>query len=168
MTTIKTSDSLKIELNDTSRRILEKYKPYVFPDDKALPVITNQKMNQYLHELCKLAGIDEQVRQTYYKGNERIDVVKPKYELIGTHTGRRTFICNAIGMGIIPQVVMKWTGHSGKSNLIQAISTMRSMVRSSVRLNEHANDAEERRSKTEPRTARAKQNGAAHGAGKEC
>ena len=42
----------------------------------------------------------------------------------------------ATGMGIIPQVVMKWTGHSGKSNLIQAISTMRSMVRSSVRLNE--------------------------------
>lgn len=39
-------------------------------------------------------------------------------------------------MGIIPQVVMKWTGHSDKSNLIQAISTMRSMVRSSVRLNE--------------------------------
>ena len=112
VTTVKTSDSLKIELNDTSRRILEKYKHYVFPDDKALPVITNQKMNQYLHELCKLAGIDDQVRQTYYKGNERIDVVKPKYELIGTHTGRRTFICNAIGMGIIPQVVMKWTGHS--------------------------------------------------------
>ena len=112
VTTVKTSDSLKIELNDTSRRILEKYKHYVFPDDKALPVITNQKMYQYLHELCKLAGIDEQVRQTYYKGNERIDVVKPKYELIGTHTGRRTFICNAIGMGIIPQVVMKWTGHS--------------------------------------------------------
>ena len=112
ITTVKTSDSLKIELNDTSRRILEKYKQFVFPDDKALPVITNQKMNQYLHELCKLAGLDEKIRQTYYKGNERIDVVRPKYELIGTHTGRRTFICNAIGMGIIPQVVMKWTGHS--------------------------------------------------------
>ena len=37
---------------------------------------------------------------------------KPKHELVGTHTGRRTFICNALGMGISPQIVMKWTGHS--------------------------------------------------------
>ncbi len=69
-------------------------------------------MNNYLHELFKMAGFDEQIRLTYYKGNERIDVIKPKYELIGTHKGRRTFICNALGMGIPPQVVMKWTGHS--------------------------------------------------------
>ncbi len=31
---------------------------------------------------------------------------------IGTHAGRRTFICNALALGIPPQVVMKWTGHS--------------------------------------------------------
>ena len=112
VTTIKTYDSLRIELNDHSKAILEKYAQFSFPNDKALPVITNQKMNEYLHELCKLAGLNEPVRQTYYKGNERIDVVKPKHELIGTHTGRRTFICNALGMGISPQIVMKWTGHS--------------------------------------------------------
>lgn len=38
--------------------------------------------------------------------------MKEKWELIGTHTGRRTFVCNALSMGISPQVVMKWTGHS--------------------------------------------------------
>lgn len=112
VTTVKTFDSLRIELNDHSRAILGKYEPYSFPEDKALPVISNQRMNVYLHELCKLAGLKEKIRQTYYRGNERIDVVKPKYELIGTHTGRRTFICNALGMGISPQIVMKWTGHS--------------------------------------------------------
>ena len=35
-----------------------------------------------------------------------------KYTLLGTHAGRRTFICNALALGIPPQVVMKWTGHS--------------------------------------------------------
>lgn len=45
-------------------------------------------------------------------GNERIDEVTPKYALLGTHAGRRTFICNALALGIPPQVVMKWTGHS--------------------------------------------------------
>lgn len=112
VTTVKTSDSLIIELNNHSKAILDKYKDVVFEDDKVLPIITNQKMNDYLKELAELAGIDEPVRQTYYRGNERIDEVTPKYALLGTHAGRRTFICNALALGIPPQVVMKWTGHS--------------------------------------------------------
>ena len=112
VTTIKTSDSLIIELNNHSKAILDKYKDVAFEDDKVLPVITNQKMNDYLKELAEMAGIDEPIRQTYYKGNERIDEVTPKYALLGTHAGRRTFICNALALGIPPQVVMKWTGHS--------------------------------------------------------
>ena len=112
VTTVKTSDSLIIELNDHSKAILEKYKDVKFENDKALPVITNQKMNDYLKEVAELAEINEPVRQTYYKGNERIDEVTPKYALLGTHAGRRTFICNALALGIPPQVVMKWTGHS--------------------------------------------------------
>ena len=112
VTTVKTSDSLIIELNKHSKAILDKYKDVSFEDDKVLPVITNQKMNDYLKELAELAGIDEPARQTYYRGNERIDEVTPKYALLGTHAGRRTFICNALVLGIPPQVVMKWTGHS--------------------------------------------------------
>ena len=112
VTTVKTSDSLIIELNKHSKAILDKYKDVSFEDDKVLPVITNQKMNDYLKELAELAAIDEPVRQTYYRGNERIDEVTPKYALLGTHAGRRTFICNALVLGIPPQVVMKWTGHS--------------------------------------------------------
>ena len=112
VTRVKTSDSLIIELNKHSKAILDKYKDVSFEDDKVLPVITNQKMNDYLKELAELAGIDEPVRQTYYRGNERIDEVTPKYALLGTHAGRRTFICNALALGIPPQVVMKWTGHS--------------------------------------------------------
>ena len=104
MTTVKTSDSLIIELNDHSKAILEKYKDVEFENDKALPVITNQKMNDYLKELAELAEINELVWQIYYKGNERIDEVTPKYALLGTHAGRRTFICNALALGIPPQV----------------------------------------------------------------
>lgn len=112
ITTVKTADSLIIELNNHSRAILDKYKDVAFENYKVLPVITNQKMNDYLKELAEMAGIDEPVRETYYKGNERIDVVSPKYALLGTHAGRRTFICNALALDISPQVVMKWTGHS--------------------------------------------------------
>jgi site-specific recombinase, phage integrase family len=112
ITTVKTADSLVIELNNHSRAILEKYKDIAFEGDKVLPVVSNQKMNLYLKELCQLAGIDEPIRETYYRGNERVDEVLPKYELVGTHVGRRTFICNALSLGIPAQVVMKWTGHN--------------------------------------------------------
>lgn len=112
ITTKKTGDSLTIELNDVSRRILDKYKDVVFPKNKALPVISNQKMNDYLVELCQLAGLNEEIRETTFQGNRRIDVVLPKYELIRTHAGRRSFICNALAAGIPVNVVMKWTGHS--------------------------------------------------------
>lgn len=112
ITTKKTADSLTIELNDVSRSILQKYKDEVLPNNKALPVISNQKMNEYLKELCQLAGFDEEIRETSFQGNKRIDVILPKYELIRTHAGRRSFICNALAAGIPVNVVMKWTGHS--------------------------------------------------------
>lgn len=112
VTTVKTADNLIIELNKHSKRILEKYKDIPFENDKVLPVISNQRMNNYLKELAELAGIDEPIRETYYQGNKRIDRVMPKYALLGTHAGRRTFICNALSLGISAQVVMKWTGHS--------------------------------------------------------
>ena len=112
ITTVKTADSLIIEFNKFSKAIIDKYTETVFDDNLALPVITNQKMNEYLKELAELAEINEPIRETYYIGNKRIDEITPKYALIGTHAGRRTFICNALSLGIPVNVVMKWTGHS--------------------------------------------------------
>lgn len=112
ITTVKTNDSLIIELNSYSKAILEKYKDFHFENNKVFPVISNQKMNNYIKELAELTGINEPIRETYYKGSQRIDEITPKYALLGTHAGRRTFICNALTMGIPAQTVMKWTGHS--------------------------------------------------------
>ena len=61
VTTVKTADSLIIELNDHSKTILEKYKEVHFENHMALPVISNQKMNDYLKELGELAEINEPV-----------------------------------------------------------------------------------------------------------
>ena len=83
-----------------------------YPENKALPVLTNQKMNLYIKEVGYICGINAPVTITYYKGNKRIDETFKKYELLGTHCGRRTFICNALMMGIQLEVVMKWTGNN--------------------------------------------------------
>ena len=132
VTTVKTADSISIELNKVTRDILEKYKDTPFKDNKALPNYTNQAMNRDIKELCRLAGIDEEIRVTTYKGNVRTDKIQPKWELVGTHTGRRTFIVNALSLGITPNIVMKWTGHSDYKAMKPYIDIVDSIKASSI------------------------------------
>jgi hypothetical protein len=80
-----------IELNKVTKAILEKYKDTPFKDGKALPNYINQAMNRDIKELCKLAGINEEIRVTTYKGNVRTDKIQPKWELVGTHTGHSDY-----------------------------------------------------------------------------
>lgn len=109
--TQKTNDSLRIDLNNYSRAILDKYKDEDFSKDLALPIISNQKMNEHLKDLGKRVGLDTPITLTYFKGNERFDEILPKYALLTTHAGRRTFISNALMLGIPADIVMRWTGH---------------------------------------------------------
>ena len=108
--TQKTNAALKIELNKYSSSILDKYTK--MEGDKALPVASNQKMNNYIKEVCRQCELNEVITCTHYIGNKKITESKPKWKAVGTHCGRRTFICNALMLGIPPSIVMKWTGHS--------------------------------------------------------
>ena len=101
----KTKNITQIPLNKYAISILAKY-----PDNN-LPVISNQKMNNYIKELCELAGIDDTITIVKYRGNKRIEETKKKFEIIGTHTARRTFITLSLRKGMKPEVIMKITGH---------------------------------------------------------
>ena len=111
ITTIKTEDPLIIELNQYSKAILAKYQNVPFKADKCLPVISNQKFNVYLKELGQEAKFDDPETVVYYKGNERKEVTFPKWKLLSTHVGRKTFVSNAIYFNIPAEVIMSWTGH---------------------------------------------------------
>ena len=111
VTTQKTHDRLPIYLHENALAILDKYKDENFPGGKALPYMTNQQMNRCLKDLCELCGINTPYTITCYRNGNRYDEVYPKYELVGTHAGRRTFICFALSNGVPPDVVMKFTGH---------------------------------------------------------
>jgi integrase len=112
VTTLKTNDRIPIDLNAFAKEILAKYKDEDFPDGLALPVISNQRMNRHIKELCELCGFNEPITRVYFRAGERICETKAKWQMVGTHAGRRTFICFALSSGIPPQVVMKWTGHA--------------------------------------------------------
>jgi len=117
VTTLKTADSLEIDLNRWSSEILGRYVDEHYEGGRVFPRVPNQKMNEHLKTIARLCGIDEPVRMTWYHGNDRVDEVHPKWELIGTHCARRTFICNALMMGISPSVIMSWSGHSTYSSM---------------------------------------------------
>lgn len=110
ITTQKTHDLLRIELNKYSKAILERYMdsdgPAVFPK------VSTQKTNDYIKEIGKKCKLDSVISETYYVGGKRLEEKHRKWELLTTHCGRRTFICNALMLGIPADVVMKWTGHS--------------------------------------------------------
>lgn len=110
--TKKTVDGIRIELNKHSQSILDKYKGKEYKGDKVFPVISNQRMNEYLKELCEVCGIDTPTKVVYFLGNERIEETYPKYALVSTHCGRRTFVVNALRLGIPAEVIIRWTGHA--------------------------------------------------------
>lgn len=109
--TIKTEDRLYINFNDVTRAILDKYKDETYPNNRALPVISNQNTNEYIKDVCEMANIDTPTTIVYYKGTKRYEETYPKYELITFHAARRTFITQALRLGIPSEVIMKFSGH---------------------------------------------------------
>lgn len=109
--TIKTRSIVEIELNETTREIIKKYKEHQDATGYALPVLVNQAYNRELKELARLAGINEKITQVHYKGSEPIERTFEKWQLITTHTARRSFITNGLALGIGSEVIRSWTGH---------------------------------------------------------
>ena len=108
--TDKTRDYLKIPLNNYTKEILSKYENKL--KEKALPTeLTNQKTNEYLKEIGKIAEFDEMISVEKFSGSKKIIVNKPKYVFLSTHTARRTFVTLSLEKGIRAEVVMAMTGH---------------------------------------------------------
>lgn len=108
--TEKTDDKLHIALNEHAQQIIEKYSWY--KGDTIFPVPSNQKLNDYLKEAAKLAGLDREISQVYFKGNTRHEDTYKFWEQISCHDARRTFVCCSLALGIPASVVMSATGHS--------------------------------------------------------
>ena len=129
--TQKTTDSLTIELNNYSRAILEKYAtdaPFAY----ALPVISNAKYNEHLKEVGRLAGLTDAVKKVWYVGSERHESDRTKWQLLTSHVARRTFVVNALSLGISPSVIMKWTGHADYDSMKPYIAIVEDLKRSEM------------------------------------
>lgn len=110
--TKKTNDRLRIELNRHSLSIVRPYVAGRPAEQKALPVPSNQRLNSYLHEAARQAGLDEPTRVVSYHGHLRQEQILPKWQVLTSHAARRTFVVTALRLGIPPAVIMEWTGHA--------------------------------------------------------
>jgi len=78
-------------------------------------------MNRYLKELGEVAGIDEPVIITRTQGGEKVSETKRKFELISTHTARRSFATNAYKAGVPSLAIMTITGHKTEEAFMRYI-----------------------------------------------
>lgn len=106
--TQKTGEMVVIPVHWTLREILTKYAHLA----KGLPPkISNQKMNEYLKEIGKKVGFTENILRNKTKGGLRVETSVPQYELITSHTCRRSFATNLYLSGFPSISIMQIIGH---------------------------------------------------------
>ncbi|MFA7446027.1 MAG: tyrosine-type recombinase/integrase [Flavobacteriaceae bacterium] len=127
--TAKTGEPVIIPLHPQITAILEKR-------NGALPYsISDQKFNEYIKEICEKVGINEKtegakkikiVIQEKTKTTPEVSIYRkeigqyPKYELISSHTCRRSFASNLYGK-LPNMVIMAITGHTTESVFLKYI-----------------------------------------------
>jgi integrase len=110
----KTGNPVTVPVLPLVKEIFEKY-GYV------LPSITNQKMNDYIKEVCQMAEIKETVTKRITKGGIPVKNYLEKWELVTTHTARRSFCTNAYKKGVDTLSIMAVSGHFTEKSFMKYI-----------------------------------------------
>jgi len=86
-----------------------------------LPQLTNAEFNRHIKTIGKIAGINNLITFSFKKGNKDVIEIKPKYEWITTHTGRRSFCTNEFLAGTPVKLIMKISGHKKEKDFYRYI-----------------------------------------------
>lgn len=108
--TKKTNVTVKIPMHDYVKEIFEKYGGNI-PGGYNI-----QYFNAYIKLICHEIGLDDKVTFSYTRGGELETVTKEKWQLISSHTARRSAATNMYLTGRMkPLEIMKITGHKSES-----------------------------------------------------
>lgn len=111
----KTGKKVVIPIHYTVTEILNKY------NGKLPKPISNQKYNELLKEAARLAGIDAPFIKTASYNGLKVEKKYPKYELISSHTARRSFCTNAYKDNIPTLAIMAISGHRTEQAFLKYI-----------------------------------------------
>lgn len=99
-----------IEADKTLKKICEKY-------DYKLPNISSVTANKHLKEFGKSIGLNEDVECTEMRGGTLYKYTAKRWELLQTHTARRTNATIAEEKGMSDEEIMAVTGHKDAKTL---------------------------------------------------
>jgi integrase len=119
--TQKTGEVVSIPIDARLSEILVKYKDTSNGFPRAFQ---NQVMNRYLKVLGQKVDLLHQyetINSTI--GGKNVTEMKKRYELLTSHTGRRTFATKYYHLGVPPQVLMLITGHKSEAAFFKYIKT---------------------------------------------
>lgn len=106
----KTGAKVSIPVSTELKSILERY-------DYQLPHLEDQVLNRYMKDICKLAGLDELIQIQTTKGGKAVKELKHKWELVHSHTARRTGATLMYLAGMDYYDIMRITGHTSPTML---------------------------------------------------
>ena len=89
------------------KRVIVPFEGYIAPAKDILerigysvPKISNQKFNEYIKTVGKLAGMDEIIKITRYSGKQKLVIEKRKYDFLSSHVGRRSMVTNLLSRNV--------------------------------------------------------------------
>ena len=106
----KTGAKVSIPVSSELKNILERY-------DYHLPHLEDQVINRYMKDICRLAGLDEIIEIQTTKGGKAVKELKRKWELVQSHTARRTGATLMYLAGMDYYDIMRITGHTSPTML---------------------------------------------------
>lgn len=116
--TKKTGKKVTIPLHNYVREIYTKY------DGEVSPGLSLQHFNRYIKKICQRVGFTEEIVFHYTKGGKLVTETKQKWELISSHTGRRSAATNLYQTGRIKTYeIMALTGHTTEKSFFRYIRT---------------------------------------------
>jgi len=112
---IKTGERVTIPIMQRLQKVLDKY-------NGALPSpVSNQEFNRVIKDVVQAAGLTYTVEVKSFKGGVLAIAERPIYELVSSHTARRSYATIMFKMGIPTMLIMSATGHKTESSFLKYI-----------------------------------------------
>ena len=90
-------------------------------------------LNKNIKKIAKAVNIDTIITKVNYSGRKRIQKTRPKYNLIGTHTARKTFISLSLQKGMRPEQLIVITGHTSVKQMSPYIGNDKNKLSSDLK-----------------------------------
>lgn len=131
---------LKVETQKTKKQVIIPLRPEVKAilkkhGNKPPKRMPDQQINYKIKEVCENAGIDEMENTTKTIGGKKTTTKSFKFDLVKTHTARRSFCTNAYLSGMNPIDIMQISGHTSEKTFLNYIKA--DVLQKAVKISTH-------------------------------